>query len=196
MRDLPKYSISLDSYKRFREFINFPQFEILFANYKLQYSDYCFIKENLPKNIQESKLFTESDHEYLDMPWLLKRVILHIQRGEKRVESLAEVGEDTIRHFKRVRLYYDDQSRKEVIMDKIREMSVVPEIISDDDLLDMYDNKVITRAELNRRMKENVVRKEYEEQDGIVMRPVARHYYLPLMYSKPVSYTHLTLPTN
>lgn len=191
VRDLPKYSISKNSYDCFRKFFVSFRYEILYLNYRLQFSDYCFIKENLPEDMHDSKLFTEANYEYSDMPWLLKRIILHIQRGEKRVESLAVVDEDTIRHFKRVRLYYDDQAKKDSILKKIEKMSQIPQIQSDEELWSMYDDKRITREELQQKLKENATRTVIEEQDEIVMQPIINHYYLPLMYSKIEDNKHI-----
>lgn len=119
VRDLTKYNLSRTTYQSFRNFFLTYPYELLFIKYGLQYSDYCFIRDNLPENIAESRLFALTEYDYYDMPWLLKKIITHLQRRQKVVGCLVKTDEETIRHFKRVRLYYDNPARKKSLIDKL-----------------------------------------------------------------------------
>lgn len=189
-RDLAKYNLSRETYQNFRNFFLTYPYELLFIKYGLQYIDYCFIKENLPENIDKSKLFALAEYDYYDMPWLLRRIITHIQGGQKTVDSLVKIDEETIRHFKRIRLYYDDPEQKKSLIDKIERMSEAFQTISADELWPMYDKGEISRQELQQSLMEANQEKR-EEQDDIVMLPLVNHYYLPLMYSKIEENKHI-----
>ena len=190
VRDLPKFNLSKETYRTFRQFYLSYNSELLFIKYDLQYSDYCFIRENLPENMTDSKLFAEADYDsYSDMPWLLRRIISHIQRGQKEVGSVEYIGEETIRHFKRVRVYYDDAEQKETLLEKIRRTSKVSEAIPKDKLGEMFKKGEITIDEFTQRLNEGVISRE--EQDNIVMLPMKNSYYLPLMYSKTEENRHI-----
>jgi superfamily II DNA or RNA helicase len=191
VRDLPKYNLTVNSYNHFRTYFLSYKYELLIVNYNLHFDDYCFIRDNLPENIEKSKLFTLGEYDYSDMSWLLKRIIVHIQHGTKKVDHIDVAGEDTIRHFKRVRLYYDDLNAKNNFLKKVDLMSTVPEIISDDELWKMYDDKQISRNELNKRLKDNATKSYIEEQDEIILQPIINHYYLPLIYSKIEDNKHI-----
>ena len=191
IRDLPKYNLSEKSYFSLKKFYLSLPYEVMMIKYDLKYDDYKFIKGNLPEILDESGLFCKGEYEYVDMPWLLRRVIAHIQKGSKSVDSVEIMPEDTIRHFKRVRIYYDDFKKKDLLLKKIEKMTVIQEQLTDAELWERYDKHIITREELNKKLKDSATFSSIEEQDDIVMQPIVNHYYLPLIYSKKEDNSHI-----
>lgn len=195
IKDLPKFGLSEKSYNALRRyFLSFDE-KLFLITYNITKDDYHFIKNALTDDISNSNLFKLEEKEYLNIPNVIKKIISHINRGSKYVKSISVLQETDIKHFKKIKLYYDDAKEKDKLVSGIQKLQNMVNIDSEKNkLMDLFDKGHLTMNEFVDKIQSlGAIGNELKpyEQNDIVAIQLANHYYLPILYSKTEKNNHI-----
>ena len=177
--NIAKFNISRDSLKRFRNYIGAMDKTTL------------LIKTGMPprfinyfwKKIHDDNFFQiKQENVFYNMELLLYRLISHINKKNKVVSHLKEL-EDEIIHFKHIKVMNLSEEEVKLLKTEIENVKNYEEI-SEEEIDRLFDEGKITREQYKQKIKDLGKNKAEVIFKDLVIKKIAEHYYIPVIYSK------------
>lgn len=175
--ELPLFNISFNSYNNFKNYFISHSKKLFMVKYNITEELYETIRQSLSKKMN---LYYQINDEfnYENVEILVERIVDHFQMTKKTMSKITKVSDETIIHYKKLKLI--DFNESDIEEFKKRVESVVNYSGQDlNELILKFQNKLITEEEF----KTGINSKDRDRYKDIEFINMPNYYYSPLMYS-------------
>ena len=177
--DIARYGISNESKTKLKDYFTSIDKNVFMLKTGVNETTY----ELLNKKISDESLFETKQQKYFnDYNMLLKDLVNHVNVKNKVVNNV-KILTDEIKHFKHIKVINFNEHEIKKIEDKINNVRNYRNL-SKQEIETKYKNAEISFDEAIELVKSKDEESFIKNEQKIIIKRIAKHYYIPLIYSK------------
>jgi hypothetical protein len=173
--DFAKFNVSQATFKQFKNYLKGLDKNSILINNRIDIETLNLLFEKIEN---EDFFQIKNANIYNDMNFLLKQIIEHAYRRQKYVSGIEKLTKEII-HFKCIKVFNLSREEVENLKDKVKKVEAFKEI-GKEEIEKQLNNKQISFE----RAVELANAKHEESFRDLKIKKIAKHYYLPLIYSQ------------